>query len=260
LPGTRHEVPGWGARPGHHCVRSAGSPPSGASAKGEEAPTLAERSGRQLGATLAPAGGQDRAAGPGPHPVAETVGTAATPKAGLERALGHGRAPTIVKVGQVRRCGAGPRSPPRRRSAKAPAKRRPSNGTGHRQGGQTARGCELCRGGLVPSSRHAARPATFRDWVARRVPTLLASRFALPSTSRGLFGSARTGLLVHGRRSPPALADRRHICAQLWITMWRMGPQDARLTHDNPPRGWAAAEPDSLPRAGRRHRICMENE
>ncbi len=52
------------------------------------------RSGRQLGATFAPASGQDRTAGASPHPEAEAVGAAATPIARLERTLAHGKTPS----------------------------------------------------------------------------------------------------------------------------------------------------------------------
>jgi hypothetical protein len=55
-------------------------------------------SGRQSAATLAPAGGQDGAAGASPHPVAETMGTAAAPVTRLKGALAHGFTPTFVRV------------------------------------------------------------------------------------------------------------------------------------------------------------------
>jgi hypothetical protein len=51
-------------------------------------------SGGQAGAALATPGRNDGAAGAGPHPQTETMGTAATPIARLERALAHGRTPT----------------------------------------------------------------------------------------------------------------------------------------------------------------------
>jgi hypothetical protein len=52
-----------------------------------------EPSGGQSGAALATPGRNDRAAGAGPHPQAESMGTAATPITRLERALGHGKTP-----------------------------------------------------------------------------------------------------------------------------------------------------------------------
>ena len=62
-------------------------------------------SGGQAGAALAAPGGNDGAAGPGPHPQTKAVGTAATPVARLECALTHGKTPTIFGVldNQVRR-------------------------------------------------------------------------------------------------------------------------------------------------------------
>lgn len=48
-------------------------------------------SGRQLRATLAAAGGQDRATGPGTHPQPETVGFRPTPVVGLESSLAQRR-------------------------------------------------------------------------------------------------------------------------------------------------------------------------
>jgi hypothetical protein len=55
-------------------------------------------SGGQAGPALAAPGGNDRAAGAGPHPQTETVGTAATPVTRLECALAHGKTPTIFGV------------------------------------------------------------------------------------------------------------------------------------------------------------------
>jgi hypothetical protein len=52
-----------------------------------------EPSGGQSGAALATPGRNDRAAGAGPHPQAESMGTAATPITRLERALAHGKTP-----------------------------------------------------------------------------------------------------------------------------------------------------------------------
>ena len=48
------------------------------------------------GATLAPPGGKDGAAGAGPHPQTKAMGTAATPVARLESTLGHGRTPIFL--------------------------------------------------------------------------------------------------------------------------------------------------------------------
>lgn len=50
-------------------------------------------SGRKCAAALAPPSGKDRPASAGPHPQAETVGTAASPVARLESTLGHGKTP-----------------------------------------------------------------------------------------------------------------------------------------------------------------------
>lgn len=55
------------------------------------------RSGRELGAALATARGEDRPAGTSPHPEAEAVGAAATPIARLERTLAHGKTPSYVE-------------------------------------------------------------------------------------------------------------------------------------------------------------------
>ncbi len=63
-------------------------------ARGNTGGWVAAGSGGQLVAALTAARGEDGATGTGPHPLAETVGTAAAPVAGLESALGHGRTPT----------------------------------------------------------------------------------------------------------------------------------------------------------------------
>ena len=55
-------------------------------------------SGGQAGAALAAPGGNDGAAGAGPHPQTKAMGTAATPIARLECALAHGKTPTIFGV------------------------------------------------------------------------------------------------------------------------------------------------------------------
>jgi hypothetical protein len=180
-------------------------------------------SGRELGATLAPTGGQDRTAGSGPHPVAEAVGPAPAPVARLKGALAHGTTPTIVEIWTVNGCSPGRPSPggtPTNRLA-LPCGRRPSNGTGRDQVGQTG------DAGRIVQSNHPTRPVDtphdqriFADGL-HDGPTVASVALLETFTSEGRVGPARSAQSIHRvRRSPPALADRRTFCAHLWITVW----------------------------------------
>jgi hypothetical protein len=105
--------------------------------RGNTGVVRARMSGGQAAAALAAPGGNDGAAGAGPHPQTKAVGTAATPVARLECALAHGKTPTIFgvldKSGTVltRHASQSERAGGSRRC------KRPSNGTGRRQTGQT---------------------------------------------------------------------------------------------------------------------------
>jgi hypothetical protein len=72
--------------------------------RGNTVVVRARMSGGQAATALAAPGGNDGAAGAGPHPQTKAVGTAATPVARLECALAHGKTPTIfgVLTNQVR--------------------------------------------------------------------------------------------------------------------------------------------------------------
>jgi hypothetical protein len=106
-------------------------------------------SGGQTGAALAAPRGNNGAACACPHPQTKAVGTAATAIARLECALAHGKTPTIFGVldNQVR-CSRGTHHRAERTGGSGRLKR-PSNGTGHCQTGQT--GPNL--GGLRNSGR-----------------------------------------------------------------------------------------------------------
>ena len=140
----------------------------------------------------------------------------------------------------------------------APRKRRPPNGTGPRQGGQTAR-----KPAIVPeplSSRPADTPHDQRlSAIGLHEGLAVASvavRLTLPL--RVVFpGLPRSGLA--GPWSPIAPGARRsvaHLCTTVDNDVEGRGGR-TRLTHDNPPRGWAAADRPAPERAGRRHRILQ---
>jgi len=111
-------------------------------------------SGGQSGAALAAPGRHDGAAGAGPHPQTETMGTTATSIARLERALAHGKTPKPSEWSQFRYGAHTARIAGGASRWQRPLWKRPSNGTGHRQTGQTdanpanasLAGCDL--GGL----------------------------------------------------------------------------------------------------------------
>ena len=94
-------------------------------------------SGGQSGAALAAPGRNDGAAGAGPHPQTETMGTTATPIARLERALAHGKTPKPSEWSQFRYGAHTARIAGGAGRWQRPLWKRPSNGTGHRQTGQT---------------------------------------------------------------------------------------------------------------------------
>ena len=94
-------------------------------------------SGGQSGAALATPGRHDGAAGAGPHPQTETMGTTATSIARLERALAHGKTPKPSEWSQFRYGAHTARIAGGASRWQRPLWKRPSNGTGHRQTGQT---------------------------------------------------------------------------------------------------------------------------
>ena len=94
-------------------------------------------SGGQPGAALAAPGRHDGAAGAGPHPQTETMGTTATSIARLERALAHGKTPKPSEWSQFRYGAHTARIAGGASRWQRPLWKRPSNGTGHRQTGQT---------------------------------------------------------------------------------------------------------------------------
>ena len=94
-------------------------------------------SGGQSGAALAAPGRHDGAAGAGPHPQTETMGTTATSIARLERALAHGKTPKPSEWSQFRYGAHTARIAGGASRWQRPLWKRPSNGTGHRQTGQT---------------------------------------------------------------------------------------------------------------------------
>ena len=83
------------------------------------------------------AGPQDGAAGAGPHPQTEAMGTTAAPVARLERALAHGKTPKPSEWSQFRYGAHTARIAGGASRWQRPLWKRPSNGTGHRQTGQT---------------------------------------------------------------------------------------------------------------------------
>ena len=104
--------------------------------RGNTVVVRARMSGGQAGAALAAPGGNDGAAGAGPHPQTKAVGTAATPVARLKSALAHGKLHHLRGTRQsgtvlTRHASQSERAGGSRRC------KRPSNGTGRRQTGQT---------------------------------------------------------------------------------------------------------------------------
>ena len=95
------------------------------------------RSGGQSGAALATPGRHDGAAGAGAHPQTETMGTTAPPVARLERALAHGKTPKPSEWSQFRYGAHTARIASGASRWQRSLRKRPSNGTGHRQTGQT---------------------------------------------------------------------------------------------------------------------------
>ena len=105
-------------------------------------------SGGELGATLAPTSGQDRAACAGAHPQAETVNLRATAVVGLERPLAHWSPHSTARSPHQ------PGVDMRLQAAGAAA----SNGTVHARQGSNRR-CTACpRGAAVVSVRRRHRP------------------------------------------------------------------------------------------------------
>jgi hypothetical protein len=100
--------------------------------------------------------------------------------------------------------------------------RRPSNGTGEGQVGQTGG-----RGRIVQIN-HPIRPVDtphdqriFADGLHEASSVASVALRLKPSPVRVGSGLSRSAHSIHRvRRSPPALADRRTFCAHLWITVW----------------------------------------
>ena len=133
-------------------------------------------SGGQAGAALAAPGGNDGAAGAGPHPQTKAVGTAATPVARLKSALAHGKTPPSSGYSTIRYVLTRHASQSERAGGSRRCKR-PSNGTGRRQTGQT--GANLGDEQWAPmSSRHAEHHGEYRRPACVASTRLLASRLA----------------------------------------------------------------------------------
>jgi hypothetical protein len=105
--------------------------------RGNTVVVQARMSGGQAAAALAAPGRNDGAAGAGPHPQTEAVGTAATPIARLECALAHGKTPTIFGVLDKSGTVLTRHASQSERAGGSGRCKRPSNGTGRRQTGQT---------------------------------------------------------------------------------------------------------------------------
>ena len=250
----------WAARPGHHRVRSAGSPPSGASAEVGEAPKWrsdqadsSERPLRRRAARIArPARVRIRWRKPWVRLRRRRLGwNVRLVTGGLPLSSRSDRFEGVVPTHRSQSAEA--RSAERRVNGDLLTVR----GTAKAVKPREAADCAETVAGRPADTPHDQPLLAIGLHEGPRVASV-AVRLTLHFAWSVRVRPNRP--LVHGRRSPPALADRRNICAQLWITMWRVGQQDPQVDARHPPRGWAAAEPDSLPRAGRRHRICMENE